>query len=145
MRIPAVAIDTSVFVAAGFRPDSDSGRVIAAVRSGALRLAWSDETRGETRTLLERIPPLSWSAASDLFLEEHRLADAESTEAFLAVEDPDDRRFAALATLAGATLVSLDRHLLNADLGGRCIVRRPSEFLRDLAMGVASDIGKEFG
>ena len=45
------------------------------------------------------------------------------------VPDPDDRKFAALAASCGATLVSLDRHLLEAELSERCTVRTPGELL----------------
>ena len=144
MTVRGVVIDTSVFVAAGFRPRSDSRRIIDSVRAGALRLVWNDETRDETKALLDRIPPLSWDAVSSLFREEQHFPDMPSDE-FLVVEDPEDRKFAALAACADVTLLSLDRHLLDAALRDRCTVRRPGDFLRRSAIDLRPNIGKEVG
>lgn len=129
MTPAAVVLDTNVFVAAAFRPGSDSGRVLAAVRSGTLRLVWDDATRAETRRLLEQIPPVDWKAVEDLFRPEFRWRDPVDRSQFGVVEDPEDRKFAALAAAAGTVLLSLDRHLLDAPLAGSCVVLTPSQFL----------------
>ena len=49
MRVPAVVLDTNVFIAAAFKPRSDSGRVVDAVRSGTLRLVWNEARDGKPR------------------------------------------------------------------------------------------------
>ena len=127
---PAVVIDTNVFVAAGFRPRSASARVLAAVRTGALRLVWDDATRGETERVVRRIPRLDWPAVAGLFAAEARWSDATRPTDFLDVPDPDDRKFAALAAAAGAVLVTMDDHLLAAR--GEFAVRTPSGVLAAL-------------
>ena len=128
-RSPAVVLDTNVFVAAAFRPESDSARVIAAIRQGRLRLIWHESTRRETERLLRRIPPVSWEAVADLFQERHRFTDDLHPGAYDSVPDPDDRKFAALAVVTGAILVSLDKHLLDAQCGDALVVLNPSAFL----------------
>ncbi|MGQ9372042.1 PIN domain-containing protein [Azospirillum sp. ST 5-10] len=121
-----VVLDTNVFVAAGFRPDSASGRIVAAVRAGALRLVWDAPTRGETRAVLTRIPRLDWAAVAALFRPEDEHMGGTAPDAFTAVADPGDRKFAALAAATGAVLVSSDAHLLScgAAIGVRVLTPR---------------------
>jgi hypothetical protein len=49
---------------------------------------------------------------SDLFRPEDRHTAVTHPERFAFIPDPDDRKFAALAHAAGATLISNDGHLL---------------------------------
>jgi predicted nucleic acid-binding protein len=127
--LPTVVLDTNVFVAAGFKPGSDSARIINCVRSGNPRMIWNDSTRRETRRILEQIPPLSWSAVADLFRNEERLAAETNPERFTQIHDPDDRKFAALAHASGAILISQDAHLLAAPHRIDLLVVTPGEFL----------------
>ena len=55
-----VVIDTNVFVAAGFNSGSAAARILAAVREEHFLLVWNKPTRGETETILRRIPGLDW-------------------------------------------------------------------------------------
>ncbi len=135
---PPVVVDTNVFIAAAFKPRSDSGRVVEAIRLGRVRLIWSEATRSETETLMRRIPPISWQAVADLFQEENRRSDDADRGAFSSVPDHEDRKFAALAASSRATLVSLDHHLLGAELEDVCVVCTPSAFL-DRTIRVPSD------
>jgi predicted nucleic acid-binding protein len=126
---PAVVLDTNVFVAAGFNPGSGSDRIIGAVRQGSLRMIWNDETRRETLSILEKIPPLSWSAVADLFRDEERLDAETHPERFTQIPDPDDRKFAALAHASGAILISQDADLLANPHRIDLLVVTPGEFL----------------
>ena len=89
MPIPEVVVDTNVFIAAAFKPRSDSARVVEAVRAGTLRLVWSEPTRKETKALLSRIPPTSWEAVAELFQEENRRSIEFEPTAFATVKDPE--------------------------------------------------------
>ena len=133
MSPPATVIDTNVFIAAAFSPASDSARLLDAVSGGRVRLVWDWPTRGETEALMRRIPKISWEDVRQLFVEAERWSGRVVPERFTSVADPDDRKFAALASSSGATLVTLDRHLLGAGLGDSCRVVTPSEFLRSLS------------
>jgi uncharacterized protein len=108
----AVVLDTNVLVAAGFNPRSHAARIVAAVRADRVRLVWDEATFRETRRILEKIPPLSWAAFSSLFRDEERYEGPVDPSGFEFIPDPEDRKFAALAAAAGATLVSQDDHLL---------------------------------
>lgn len=108
-----VVLDTNVFVGAAFNAHSASARLLAAVRAGALALVWDGPTRDETRAVLGRIPRISWEAVADLFREEERFGGETRPADFAVIEDPADRKFAALAAAAGCLLVSSDRHLLD--------------------------------
>ena len=132
---PSVVIDTNVLIAAAFKPASDSARLIRAVRDRLVRLVWNEETLAETRALMRRIPPISFEAVEDLFEESHRETDRLDTSAFSTVPDPDDRKFAALAAFSGATLVTLDAHLLEAARGADYLACTPSAFLRSRRSG----------
>ena len=102
-----------MFVAAGFNRGSASARILHQVRSGQLRMVWSEQTRRETRAILTRIPPLSWASVADLFREQDRYTGATDPDRFDHVADPDDRKFAALAEASGGVLLTNDRHLLD--------------------------------
>jgi len=112
MPATRVILDTNIFVAAGFNPGSRSARILAAVREGRLRMVWSETTRGETERIIRKIPPLAWADVADLFREADRFDGEMHPERFDVIPDPADRPFAALAAATGATLVSLDDHLL---------------------------------
>lgn len=139
-----VVVDTSVFVAAGFKPRSDSGRLVESLRAGRLRLVWDVPTRKETEHVLRKIPPVSWRAVSDLFEEPGRFEGATSPDDFTRVPDEEDRKFAALAAAAGTPLVTLDRPLLAASRAGSptkgpsFLALRPGELLQS-RMPRASD------
>jgi predicted nucleic acid-binding protein len=109
----AVVLDTNVFVGAGFNPRSASAKIVDAVRKGQLRMIWNDATRREIERIMRQIPPSRAQGVSDLFRSEDRYDAPIHRERFAFIPDPDDRKFAALAQAAGATLVSNDDHLLN--------------------------------
>lgn len=127
-----IVVDTNAFVAAGFHPGSASARILAAARDGVLRLVWDDDTRAETRRVLTRIPRLRWETVAPLFRAEGRFDGGTEPSAFGMVEDPADRKFAALATAAGAVLVTSDDHLLAHAGTLPCPVETPGAFVRRL-------------
>lgn len=129
---PAVVVDTNVLVAAGFSPDSASGRVVRAIRQESLKMIWNDETRDEARYVLRKIPPLSWTSVADLFRLKHRYAAQTEPQTFSSVPDPDDRKFAALAATTGAALLTLDDDLLEVRYHTSIQVYTPSAFLKQL-------------
>lgn len=134
----SVVLDTNVVVAAGFRPRSASGRVLAALRAGRLRLVWDDATRAETERIVGRIPPLAGRDAMPPWTAADRWTGATDPAAFAHVPDPDDRRFAALAAAAGATLVTMDAHLLVGRAAGPPRIVTPGELARELDALVAA-------
>ena len=77
-----------------------AGTTVQAVRDGRLRMPWTDDTRHEVKAVLENIPPLDWSDVEGLFRDEDRHAEDLDTGGLQWVEDPDDRKFAALARAA---------------------------------------------
>ena len=127
--VPRVVIDTNVFVAAAFNAGSHAARVLEAIRDRRLRLIWSEATRRETRLILERIPPISWSDVAALFQEEHRFSGEADPRWFANVRDPEDRKFAALAYAADATLITQDDDLLEIRQGVGIRIITPVEFI----------------
>lgn len=130
MQEHAVVLDTNVWVAAGFRSDSHSGRLVEQVRQGQLRLVWDWATYEETEYILRKIPPLSWDNVAPLFREENRYTGTTEPEHFRHVADPADRKFAALAEATGATLISMDEHLLVDRVQAAVPILTPREFLQ---------------
>lgn len=129
MSKSAVVLDTNVFVAAGFNPESSSATIIDEVSKGDLNLVWNETTRRESRTIVEQIPPLAWEEFTDLFREDGRCATSIDPEAVDYIPHSADRKFAALAKAAGATLISNDEDLLgNRHQADICIVA-PDEFI----------------
>jgi len=125
----SVVLDTNVFVAAEFNTKSSSARVLGAVRRGSLRMIWNSATRHETRSILEKIPPLSWEAVAGLFRQEDRVDVEARDESFPQIPDPEDRKFARLAHAVGAILISQDKHLLAQPHRMDLLVLTPREFL----------------
>jgi predicted nucleic acid-binding protein len=132
MAARPVVLDTNVFVAAGFNPRSASAEILEAVRDGRLRMIWNDATRREIEHILGRIPPLRARSVSDVFLPDNRFAEPTHPERFGMVPDPDDRKFAALAAAAGATLITNDEHLLGFRDRLNLPILAPAEFRHEL-------------
>jgi predicted nucleic acid-binding protein len=128
MSPAAVILDTNVFVAAGFNRRSASARIIELVRSGQLRMIWNDQIRRETQHVLSRIPHLSWSSMAELFREDSRYAGDIAPEKFDYIQDPDDRKFAALSEAAGVVLITNDDHLLSNRYRAGLKMLTPREF-----------------
>ena len=133
-----VVLDTNVLVAAGFRPRSASARVVAAVRDGLLHLVWDEATRAETERIVRRIPRLDRDAVAGLYAPTGRWDGGTDPAAFGHVPDPDDRKFAALAAAAGATLVTMDEHLLAGRAGTGVHIVTPSEIAARLGLAAGS-------
>jgi predicted nucleic acid-binding protein len=100
------------------------------MRKGQLRIIWNDATRREIERIMRQIPPLRAHGVADLFRSEDRYAAPIHRERFAFIPDPDDRKFAALAQAAGATLVSNDEDLLNHRDRIDVPVLTPGEFRR---------------
>lgn len=125
-----VVVDTNIFVAAEFNPDSHSAELIRLIRAGELALLWDEKTFAETRAILEKIPPLNWDEFEPLFRPDYQVPRAESAPDFHAIEDPEDRKFAALAKRTGAPLVTNDDHLLSVRDSLRITILTPREYLQ---------------
>lgn len=128
---PRAVFDTNLFVGAGFNPRSSSAELLRRAGDGEIALIWSEATRRETAHILRRIPRLRWEEAEPLFRPGRKHPDGDP-HAFDFVEDPDDRKFAALAAVSGATLVTSDDHLLRHRGRGDLVIATPSAFLRSL-------------
>jgi uncharacterized protein len=120
--------DTNTFVAAGFNPGSTSGKILEAIRDGKIELVWNQATRGETRRVLDQIPMLSWERFEELFRTENEYTDPIDLAAYHFVEDPDERKFAALADATATTIVTNDQHLLVHKTRLKCPVLTPAQF-----------------
>jgi predicted nucleic acid-binding protein len=94
-------------------------------------MIWNDQTRRETRRVLSRIPRLSWVAIADLFREDDRYAGDTTPQQFDYIQDPDDRKFAALAEAAGVVLITNDDHLLSSRARSGLTILTPVEFCRE--------------
>jgi predicted nucleic acid-binding protein len=124
-----IVLDTNVFVAAGFNRRSSSAQIIRGVEQGRFDLVWHQATRQETERILQQIPSLSWQDFAPLFTKASEYTGEIAPEDFLIIEDPDDRKFAALAATSGSVLITSDDHLLapRATLGVE--IRTPTEFM----------------
>lgn len=129
MLTPAIVVDTNVFVASGFNADSHSRLILDAVRTGELVLVWNDATRGETEAVVDQIPPLSLEDVEPLFSERGRYEHPTRPDDFTQIQDPSDRKFAALARAAGALLVTNDEDLLGPRQDLRMTVVTPHEYV----------------
>lgn len=127
-----LVVDTNVFVAAGFKPESQSARIVRLIRAGDLRLVWNEETRGEIEHTVGRIPVLSNAILDNLFRAEDCYEAKPDEEGYDYISDPADRKFAALAAAADGLLISSDDHLLAWRKRIPIPVLTPAEFTRRL-------------
>ena len=132
---PRLVLDTNVFVAAGFNPRSSSARILERVREGSWTMAWNRDTRRETEAVLAQIPPLSGRSAEAAFFPEAEVTAQTHPERFSLIEDPDDRKFAALAAVADAILVTNDDHLLSQRDRMEVEVLTPGELMARYGQG----------
>jgi predicted nucleic acid-binding protein len=128
--VQRAVLDTNVFVAAGFNPASASAQLLDEIRRGRLALIWNEATRNEVRAVLKQIPKLRWEDVAPLFRPETEYREELDFSEVEFVEDPQDRKFAALTLSSGAALVSADDHLLSQR--DRLEVFKPAQFLRHL-------------
>ena len=87
--------------------------IVDAIRRGDCRMVWNDATRRENEAVLRRIPLLDWEEFSILFIPEGEFSGVTAPGLFSRIEDPDDRKFAALAFATDAIVISSDAHLLS--------------------------------
>ena len=123
-------LDTNIFVAAGFNPHSASAAILQAIREGEVDLVWDTATRRESEKIVTQIPRLAWDSFAGLFRPENRYSGETNPERFSVVEDPDDRKFAALAQATGASLVTNDDHLLSVREQLEISILTPAEYRR---------------
>ena len=124
-----VVLDTNVFVAAGFNRRSSSAQIIRGIEQGRFELVWDQATRRETERIVRQIPRLSWQAFAPLFRKEAEYTEEIAPGQFLNVEDPDDRKFAALSAASGSILITNDDHLIAPRSILDIEIRTPTEFL----------------
>ena len=91
-------------------------------------MAWHDQTRRETKHILLKIPPLSWTDVEQLFREEDRFLGELIIETFSHISDYDDRKYAALADATGAMLLTNDSDLLEHRNSARVAILTPAEY-----------------
>ena len=134
-QIPTkVVLDTNILVAAGFNPESHSARLVSQIRQDKVDLVWQPATKAESRHVINKIPPLEWSEFEAMFEpeNEHKEQLDEASDWLMQIEDPADRKFAALAQQAGAVLISNDDHLLAVRNQLPAQVLTPTEFIERL-------------
>ncbi len=128
-----VVLDTNVFVAAYWAPNSASAMLIQACIDGAARAAYTREARREVEHILRqiRLPERYfdyleqyWSAAE--LVAARRVDD-------IPVDDPDDRKFLEAAAGANADfLATNDDHLLSVGYVGRTEILSPGSLAKIL-------------
>jgi predicted nucleic acid-binding protein len=123
-----VVLDTNAFVAAGFNPNSSSSKILKAVKNGAIDLVWNEATRRETQRMISKIPRLSWEPFAPLFKQENEHKGQVVADDYEFVEDPDDRKFAALGDATNSVIVTNDQHLLSQGDRLKAPVMTPSAF-----------------
>ena len=122
-----------MLVAASFRPDSASGRLVAATRDRRLLALWTDATRTEAERMFGQIPPLDDHDLAPLFpLLWGRVAAPLDMDAVAGADGVVDQTLAALALSTGAPLVTADRLLTDVAAAAGVTVFSPAEAARRL-------------
>lgn len=130
-----VVLDTNVFVAAYWAPNSASARIVQACIDGVLQAIYTPDTRRETirilnqirlpEAFLTRLKPF-WDTA--MLVEPVRVDDVR-------IDDPDDRKFLEAAAGGEADfLVTNDDHLLSVKYLGRTEILTPGSLATVLGL-----------
>ena len=126
-----VLLDTNVFVAAYWAPDSASARVIGACIGGSVRVIYTPQVRREAVRMLKQI------RVSEAYLKwlEPFWGKAVEVEAVrvddVPIDDPEDRKFLEAAAGGEADfIVTNDAHLLSVGYLGRTEVLTPGSLAR---------------
>jgi predicted nucleic acid-binding protein len=135
MTILAVILDTNILVASGFKPKSDSARIVEQVRCGLLQMLWTEQTRDEAEIIISKIPPLSWEKVSKLFRLENYYGGALFPERFPQIPDKADIKFAALSDATGAPLITMDKAFLSVRDTLAVPMLMPYEFFSERRFG----------
>lgn len=108
-----VVLDTNLFVAAYWRPDGASGRILAACEAHHLLLVYSPAIQLELQHILRRAHTSHAFQQRVITLLEDSLAVRPRREIRRVRDDPDDDKFLACALEGGAAfVVTSDAHLL---------------------------------
>ena len=130
---PARAVlDANVFVAAGFRPASASGRLVEAACDGRLVAVWAEATRAEAERVVSQIPPLRGVDLDGAFRPSGRWGGPLDLGPFAHVAGRLDQTLAALAAAASVPLVTADRPLAEGARAAGVAVLRPAEAAHSL-------------
>jgi predicted nucleic acid-binding protein len=103
------------------------------VENGTIDLVWNEATRRETQRMISKIPRLSWGRFSPLFKEQNEHKRDVAVDAYQFVEDPDDRKFAALGNETNSIIITNDQHLLSQRERLQAPVMTPSAFTEQYA------------
>ncbi|MDT0632171.1 hypothetical protein RQM47_10470 [Rubrivirga sp. S365] len=119
-------MDANVFVGAGFRPASASGRLVAAARAGRLVTVWNAATRAEAECVVGQIPPLAAFDWTGVFRDAGRWGGAVDLAPWAHLAGRLDQTLAALALAASAPLVTADGPLHDGAGEGGVVALRPA-------------------
>ena len=120
-------LDANVFVGAGFRPGSASGRLVAAAQAGRLVAAWCDDTRAEAERVVGQIPPLALFEWAGVFRDAGRHPAPLDLGPHGDLAGRLDQTLAALALAVSAPLVTADGPLFEGAGRGGVVVYRPAQ------------------
>ncbi len=125
---PRVVLDTNVLVGSAYSGRSASRRIVEACLRGELVAVVSAALRREYELILPRAVRGREGPLRRLLEVAVVVEPAEVPRRV--PDDPDDDKLLALATAAGAVLVTSDRHLLELGPLAPVPVRRPADFAR---------------
>lgn len=125
-----VVVDTNLFVAAYYNPNSASAQIINMIARRDLILVWSDDIAREIYKILEN------SKASDKFtrkIKNKALREENRVEPKIKIkevkEDPDDDKFLEAAVEGGVDyIVTSDQHLLRVGKFQEIPIYTPTNF-----------------
>jgi len=137
-----VVLDTNVFVAAYWAPESASASLVNSYIHGWLEAAYTREVRNEVEHVLRTIKARAeYLRALDPFWQRSREVVAVAAPDVI-VDDPDDRKFVEAAAGAEADfLITNDYHLLRIGYVGRTEILTPGSAARVLGLLPATRSG----
>ena len=132
-----LVVDTNTLVAARWKPESASARIMEMSRNGTIKLLLSGDIDREYRHILKKVNASSdfWDGIDEL---SERAEWLEPVESIRASEDPNDDMFLTCAVSGGANyIISSDQHLLALDGFRELCICTPTSFFHQADMDSA--------
>lgn len=130
-----VVLDTNVFVATYWAPESASARLVQACIDGRVQAVYTHEVKREVVAILKQIKlPEGYFQYLEAFWERADGVEPVKVDD-IAIDDPDDRKFLEAAAGAEADFIATnDDHLLSVGYVGRTEILSPGSLARMLGL-----------
>ncbi|MFC2163120.1 putative toxin-antitoxin system toxin component, PIN family [Candidatus Altiarchaeota archaeon] len=140
---PTIVVDTNLFIAGRWNPESHSSRIIDLVLEDKVNAVYTFEIKDENLFILEKVdPPKDFLDKIIRFYQHAQKVVPKRTISIC--PDPSDNRYLEAADVGKADyIVSSDHHLLDLEFFAGARIVKPGEFISDLEKDMLEEERKD--